>query len=151
MDRASKQLNILYKISQRAFHKTDVPSLIKDIFDILDKEMGMSRGILTLKDTDSGLFVIEASKGLTPAEKKRGKYKPGEGIIGRAVQSKEPVYVMDINQDPDFLNRTGSSPKGKPVAFLCVPVILFALNQHGWRQCAQGFADPLQNIIFAQS
>ncbi len=123
MDRASKQLNILFKISQRAFHKTDISSLIKDIFDILDKEMGMSRGILTLKDLDSDLFVIEASKGLTDKEKRRGRYKPGEGIIGKAVQNRKPLYVMDINRDPGFLNRTGSSPKGKSVAFLCVPVI----------------------------
>ncbi len=121
--RAKEQLAILYKISQAMLHLHDIPALLEGVLGILDVEMGMSRGILTLRETDSDVFVIEASKGLTPEEKQRGQYRLGEGIIGRVAQTKQPECIRDINLEPDFLNKTRSRQKGDPLAFLCVPVI----------------------------
>jgi len=121
--RAKKQLDILYKISQAVVHKHNVSDLLREVLEILDIKMGMSHGILTLRDPDADIFVIEASKGLTTEEEKRGQYRLGEGIIGRVAQTKKPEFIKDINSDPDFLNKTKSRKKGEPLAFLCVPVI----------------------------
>ena len=122
-NRPKKQLDILSKISHSIVHQHNVSTLLEDVLEILDTEMGMSRGILTLRAQGTDIFVIEASKGLTGEEKKRGQYRIGEGIVGRVAMTKKPELVKDINLDDTFLNKTRSRQKGAPIAFLCVPVI----------------------------
>ena len=95
--RAKDQIDILYKISQSIVNQHNVSTLLEDVLVILDTEMGMSRGILTLRKPETDIFAIEASKGLTDEEKRRGQYGFGEGIIGRVAQSQKPEFVQDIS------------------------------------------------------
>ncbi|OGV65509.1 MAG: sigma-54-dependent Fis family transcriptional regulator [Lentisphaerae bacterium RIFOXYA12_FULL_48_11] len=116
------ELEILYRISQAMAHQHDVAALLNEVLDILETEMGMIRGTLTLNRPDSDLFVIEASRGLTTEEQKRGQYKLGEGITGRVAKTMKSILIPDIQKDPRFLDRT-KARKGARVAFLCVPII----------------------------
>jgi Nif-specific regulatory protein len=54
----------------------------------------------------------------------RVKYKLGEGIIGRVIQTGEAVAIPKISEEPLFLNRTASRKmKGMgEISFMCVPV-----------------------------
>ncbi len=121
--RAKDQIDILYKISQAILHQQNVSTLLEDVLAILDTEMGMSRGILTLRKPETDILIIEASKGLTEKERKRGQYVFGEGIIGRVAQTQKPEFIQDISTDSDFLNKTRARGDAEPIAFLCVPVI----------------------------
>ncbi|MFC1591700.1 sigma 54-interacting transcriptional regulator [Thermodesulfobacteriota bacterium] len=121
--RAKEQLATLHKISQASLHQHNLSILLEEVLDILETDMGMVRGILTLKSPDSDVFVIEASKGLTEQEKIRGQYKLGEGIVGRVAQTEQPMFIKDINLEPDFLNKTRSRKEVDRIAFLCVPVL----------------------------
>lgn len=120
--RESVELSVLYRISQAVAHRRDISALIQDVFDILEKDMGMSYGTLTLRRPDTDVFVIEASRGMTPEEHKRGQYRLGEGITGSVAKSGKAEIVPDISKDPRFLNRTRSR-KGGPIAFVCVPIV----------------------------
>ncbi len=120
--RQDSELEILYRISQTMAHQHDVTTLLNEVLDILETEMGMLRGTLTLNRPDSDLFVIEASRGLTAEEQKRGQYRLGEGITGRVAKTMKPILIPDIQKDPRFLDRT-KARKGARVAFLCVPII----------------------------
>ncbi len=120
--RESIELSVLYRISQAMAHRRDVSALLQEVFDILEKEMGMSYGTLTLRRPDTEVFVIEASRGLTPEEHKRGQYRLGEGITGTVAKSAKPEIVPDLAKDPRFLNRTRSR-KGARGAFICVPIL----------------------------
>lgn len=119
--KADVELETLYRISQAMAHQHDVSALFKEVFDIMDNEMGMARGTLTLRQPGTDIFVIEASRGLTAHEQERGQYQIGEGITGRVAQTGKPAIVPDISKDPRFLNLTGSR-KNKQIAFLCVPI-----------------------------
>ena len=116
------ELEILYRISQAMARQHNVSALFKEVFDIMETEMGMARGTLTLRQPGTDIFVIEASRGLSEEEQKRGQYKIGEGITGRVAQSGKSVIVPDISKEPGFLNLT-KSRKNKQMAFLCVPII----------------------------
>jgi Nif-specific regulatory protein len=120
--RSKLELQILYRISQSLVHQHDVPSLLNDVLDILETQLGLSRGTLTLRRPDSDMFQIEASRGLTEEERKRGQYAPGEGITGRVAKSGMAIVVPDITRDENFLDRTRTR-KQQPVAFLCVPIV----------------------------
>jgi Nif-specific regulatory protein len=121
-ERKNRELEIVYRISQAITQQHDIPALLNDVLDILETEMGMPRGTLTLRRPDTDIFVIEASRGLTHEEQRRGQYKLGEGVTGRVAETGEPIVIPDIARDPRFLNRTQSRTREK-VAFICVPIV----------------------------
>ena len=112
-------LNALYQISHILLHQHDVSTLLQEVLDILHNEMDFKRATLTLKKND--ILVIEASKGLTEEEKKRGTYKIGEGITGKVALKGNSIVVPDISKEPGFLDRTGARKKSN-IAFFCVPI-----------------------------
>jgi len=55
---------------------------------------------------------------------KRGRYRLGEGIIGRVAKLGIPMVVPNVGEEPLFLNKTGSRKEvnKENIAFLCVPI-----------------------------
>ncbi|MCX5725714.1 MAG: sigma 54-interacting transcriptional regulator [Candidatus Saganbacteria bacterium] len=84
----------------------------------------MQRGTITLVDPRTNELHIEVAHGLTKAEKERGRYKIGEGITGKVVESGQPMVIPDIGEEPLFLNRTQARKnlEKRKFAFLCVPI-----------------------------
>ena len=121
-DRAHKEIEVLYRISQAMVHQQDLSSLLEEVLNILEKEMGMSYGTLTLRRPDTDIFDILASRGLTSQEKHRGQYHLGEGITGIVAKTGKPELIPEISKDTRFLYRTGARKKEK-AAFICVPFI----------------------------
>jgi Nif-specific regulatory protein len=120
---SEKEMAILYQISQAAATRPHtVSELLIEVLDIMETELAVSRGTFTLRKPDTEIFVIEASRGLTPEEKKRGQYKLGEGVTGRVAQTGQSALIPDITKDPRFLNLT-KSRTGNQTAFICVPII----------------------------
>ena len=123
MTQSEKEMEILYQISQVVMTRPHtVSELMVEVLDIIETEMGVSRGTLTLRKPDTDIFIIEASRGLTPEEEVRGEYKEGEGVTGHVAQTGESALIPDISKDPRFLNRT-QSRTDKQTAFICVPII----------------------------
>ncbi len=117
-----RELSVLYRISHRVARRHEVSSLLNDVLSILEEEIGVERAAFALRRFDSDVFVVEAACGMSEEERRRGEYAPGEGIVGRVVETGAPVVVEDISKEPLFLNKTKYRPKDK-TAFLCVPVI----------------------------
>ena len=120
-NRSAKQLEVLHHISQAVAHQHDTSALLENVLDILERDMGLRRGTLALSQPDTDILVIEASRGLSGNERKRGQYRLGEGITGKVAKSGKPAIVPDITKDPDFLDRTGSR-RDNHMAFLCAPI-----------------------------
>ena len=122
--RRTLELKCLSRISETLSSSLDLTYTLQEIFQILADFMGMTRGTLTLLNARSGELAIEIAHGLTPEEQKRGRYKLGEGITGRVVESGEPFAVPKIGDEPLFLNRTRSrrAVGRQDISFLCVPI-----------------------------
>ena len=120
--RSELELEILYLISQALMHQHDIGALLDEVLDIMEREMGLSRGTVTLRRLDADVFQIEASRGLTKAERSRGQYEVGEGVTGQVAETGTPALVPDISSSADFLDRTRTKRK-RGTAFLCVPII----------------------------
>ena len=118
------QLSLLFEVSQILDRTFDLKQVIVSVLFHVATNLGLIRGSITLLNRQSGEIVIESSYGMTPAEQKRGRYKLGEGITGRVVQSGEAAIIPNVAAEPNFLNRTGSRKNDteKEHAFLCVPV-----------------------------
>ncbi len=112
-------IRVVNQISHVLVHQRNVETLLREVFDILQHEMELQRGTLTLKRDD--FLFIQASRGLSGDEQKRGKYKIGEGITGKVAEKGELIIIPDISKEPAFLDRTRARGSAK-VAFICVPI-----------------------------
>jgi len=78
MNRSSNlEIAVLNRISRAVLQEKDVSALLRRVLEILYLEMGLLRGTVTLRHGD--LLFIEASHGLSEAEKKRGRSRAGGG------------------------------------------------------------------------
>ncbi len=116
-------LDLLYEITQVLTAPGPLPRSLQQILQILAQRMGMCRGTITILNPETSELQIEVAQGLTAAARRRGRYKLGEGITGRVVETGEPAVVPRVSQEPLFLNRTRSRGQEKDeISFLCVPV-----------------------------
>jgi len=120
--RAQQELQVLYRISQAMAHQHDVRDLFDEVLGIMETQMGLSRGTLTLRHPDADVFVIQASRGISETERQRGQYKLGEGVTGAVAKSGKPALIPDVALDKQFLDRTRSR-QSKRIAFICVPIV----------------------------
>jgi Nif-specific regulatory protein len=118
------ELNLLYEVSQLLDRSLDLAKLAGPLLELLAKRTGMMHGTLTLLNRQSGEASIQAAHGLSRAQRERGRYRPGEGVVGKVVETGRPVVVPRISDEPRFLDRTGVRGRysKKDVSFICVPI-----------------------------
>ncbi|MFO7841625.1 MAG: GAF domain-containing protein, partial [Fidelibacterota bacterium] len=92
--------------------------------DLLAELAGLKRGSITLLDLETGETHIEVAHGISPREKTRGKYKLGEGVTGKVIETGRPMAIPNIEREPLFLDRTGarSNVDQSKISFICVPI-----------------------------
>ena len=122
--RESRRLSTLLEVSQALSGTLNQRSALHKVLEILTKHHGYIRSLVTLLH-DNGELHIEASDGLDgPAH--NVKYRVGEGIIGRVVESARPIVVPRVSKEPAFLNRASkrSEAAKDELSFVCVPILL---------------------------
>lgn len=118
------ELTLLFDISQILDQSMDLRDVVRPVLRSIAKHTGMVRGTLALIDRKTGELVIDAAHGLSSGQKERGRYLPGEGIIGRVVRTGRPMIVPKVSEEPLFLNRTKAREdlKKNEISFICVPI-----------------------------
>ncbi|MGD9940455.1 MAG: sigma 54-interacting transcriptional regulator [Clostridia bacterium] len=118
------ELNLLFDTARTLDRHVELKEALGPLLDLLQIRAGLSRGMVTLLDRAEGVLKIEEAHGLSPAEKQRGRYRLGEGLIGRVFESGLPIQVADLSQDTRFLNRTGGRTVDElaGLACYCVPI-----------------------------
>jgi Nif-specific regulatory protein len=118
------ELSLLFEISQLLDRSMDLRDVLGPVLKAMAEHMGMMRGTISLLNRETEEITIEAAYGLSMSQQDRGKYKLGEGVTGKVVQTGQPAAVPRISDEPLFLDRTGAR-KGLPksnISFLCVPI-----------------------------
>jgi Nif-specific regulatory protein len=118
------KVKVLVEIGEVLSSSLDLEETLNSILRFLSESLNMHRGTITLVDPRSNELHIEVAQGLTKEEKERGRYKIGEGITGKVVETGQPMVIKDIQAEPLFLNRTQARKdlEERKFAFLCVPV-----------------------------
>lgn len=115
----------LLAICQAIDQAIDLESALEVVLRIISEQLSMQRATVTLYDPETGQLSINASYGLSAEEKRRGVYRLNEGVTGRIFQTGEPFYVPDIDNEPLFLDKTGSRRLERGmISFIGVPIIL---------------------------
>ncbi len=126
LDHAQRQVAVLHDIGQILGTDILFEEALRSILKLLCDRMEMDLGTISLLGQEENEVAIDIAYGLSRSEIKRGRYKIGEGITGKVVESGKPVIVPRISSEPLFLDRTGARKRTKKsqTSFICVPVIL---------------------------
>ena len=122
-ERRIQELELLYKISSILNQSLDFETVAHPVLQTVESVMGVEHATLTLYNRHTGEISIEIAEGLSSRQASKGRYKVGEGITGRVVETGKPIIIPSVAKDPDFLDRTGRG-KTEDKAFLCVPIIM---------------------------
>jgi Nif-specific regulatory protein len=122
--REIRELSLLFDISAKLSESLDLKAVLKPILRMAAEHVGILRGTLTILNRKKGEIVIEESYGLRPEEQAKGRYRMGEGITGKVIETGQPVIVPRIADEPLFLDRTGARKDldKSDIAFVCVPI-----------------------------
>jgi Nif-specific regulatory protein len=119
-----EEVTMLYEITKALNAHLVLKKSLYKVLDILSNSMNMVRGTITILNPMRNEIRIEVAHGLTRNAMERVKYKLGEGITGRVIETGKAVSIPKISEEPLFLDRTGSRKKKKEgdQSFICVPV-----------------------------
>ncbi len=121
-----QELSLLFEIGRILDQSLDLRDVLGPVLQAMAKHRGMLHGTVALLNRDTGEIMIEAAYGLSRSQQERGRYKLGEGITGRVIETGRPAVVPHISDDPAFLDRTGARRElgGVDLSFICVPIKL---------------------------
>ncbi len=117
-----RRLSALLEVSQALGSTLDYKVALEKVLEILDSELGMKRGAISLVDPKTRDLSIQFAYGLTETEIRRGRYRLDEGITGKVAASGKPIIVPQISKEPLFLFRTRKRSASQEESFICVPI-----------------------------
>jgi Nif-specific regulatory protein len=122
-----RKLSDLLEVSQTLGSTLNLKAALHRVLEILEQSHDTVSGTLILRDEDTGDLVVDVATGSSAQAARQVRYRMGEGITGRVVQSGRPVVVPRVSREPLFLNRSGVFPKGRggkeeELTFVCVPI-----------------------------
>ena len=117
------ELLAIYEISKILSSSLDLTRTLRGVLNLLASYMRMQRGTVSLLDAGDELRAVGAAD-LSEDALRRARYRIGEGITGRILQTGSPCVVPDVAHEPLFLNRTGARDlaAGQVIAFIGVPI-----------------------------
>jgi Nif-specific regulatory protein len=120
-----RRLSTFLEISQTLAAASNQKTAFHQVLGILERHHGVVRSSIALLNEVEEEIAVVACEGPAPA-KADAKFKVGEGITGRVVQSSKPIVVPRVSREPMFLRRTSDRPElpSQEISFVCVPILL---------------------------
>jgi Nif-specific regulatory protein len=117
-------LSVLYHIARVLGQEGDLGKLMEQILEIMEIHAGMNRGMVSILSPDNAELIVDVARGISETEKRKGRYRLGEGVTGKVVATGTSIVVPHLRNEPEFLNKTGArnTLTDNNVAFLCVPI-----------------------------
>jgi Nif-specific regulatory protein len=119
-----EEVTLFYEISKALNEHLELRKALYKVLDILSNSTNMVRGTVFILNPFRNEISIEVAHSLSRSAVEQVKYKLGEGITGKVIQTGRPVAIPKISEEPLFLNRTAArkSKVTDELSFICVPV-----------------------------
>ena len=119
-----RKLSTLLEASQALSATLDLKESLKRVLEILGRHHGAVRSTVVLLNENSGDVELEAASGAITA--KRVRYRVGEGVTGKVVQTGKPMVVPRVSREPMFLSRAAERPElpGQELTYISAPIAL---------------------------
>jgi Nif-specific regulatory protein len=125
-DRHERELDALYSIARILSTRAGQRVMLLEILDELERELGMVRGTIMLLSPDGTELVVEAARSHQSDPQHEARYRRGEGVTGRVLQTGESAIIPRISKEPEFRDRIHARHRAEDgeMSFICVPVTL---------------------------
>jgi len=121
IEQRTKELSALNAIVTTISQSLDLDRILNDALTKTLTVMDVEAGVVHLLDEKADRLIIMVHQGLSPEYVQEiGKLKPGEHIVGRAVQSGEPIVVNDVMDSPEAAAMVDERREFR--AYISVPV-----------------------------
>lgn len=111
----------LLKISSAIASDSYLENILSLIVNVTAEMMGSRICSLLLLDEAREKLVIRATQSVSEEYNKKPPIKLGEGIAGRVARQGKPCKVMDVRNDPYYVNFSIAAKEGL-CSLLCVPL-----------------------------
>ncbi|MDR1959882.1 MAG: sigma 54-interacting transcriptional regulator [Planctomycetaceae bacterium] len=122
--RHARELQAILKLSKLLGQGLDQYTILQATLELLNAELGLTRGMILLLTPDQDGLALEVAHGYTPYEEGKVPYKRGEGIVGKVIETRRPIAIPKISEEPRFLDRIYNRRQKYPgeLSFFCVPI-----------------------------
>lgn len=116
-----KQIEALAKIANLITSGMYLEELLRLIVSVTAEIMHSKICSLMLVDPDSKELVIRATQSISDAYNKKPNIKLGEGIAGEVAEKNKLACILDVREDPRYINRDIAAKEGL-VSLASVPL-----------------------------
>jgi GAF domain-containing protein len=114
-----REVTTLYEFARRMSTTLDPGVLLDSVVTTLREVLRCRAAHIMLLNPKTDMLEIRAAAGVKDRWRREARLRVGEGIAGRVVQEKRPIYVPDTREDPRFVV---FDPSVRSI--LCVPLIV---------------------------
>jgi Nif-specific regulatory protein len=114
------ELDTLYRVSRILSQSLDYRQTLDEVLRTLAESAGLTRGMISVIDPESGDLVIDAVHGLDAAAYQPVRYQSGEGVLGLVLEHNRTVALTRASDERRFLNRLGIYDRDLP--FIAAPI-----------------------------
>ena len=107
-----KQIEALSKVANLITSGMYLEELLRLIVNVTAEIMNSKISSLLLLDPDKKELVIRATQSVSEEYNKKPNIKLGEGIVGKVAKDKKPICVLDVKEDPRYINRDIARKEG---------------------------------------
>ena len=100
-----KQIEAISKVANLITSGLYLEELLRLIVRVTAETMNSKVSSLMLLDPDKKELVVRATQSISEAYNKKPNVKLGEGIAGIVASENKPQIVLDVREDPRYLNR----------------------------------------------
>lgn len=119
-----RELGTLSEIAQILATRYGQHEMLKEVLSTLEHRLGMVRGTIMLLTSNEKELVVEEVRNAVADIPADIRYKWGEGVTGRVVETGQPALIPRISQEPLFRDRIHrrKEQSEENVSFICVPI-----------------------------
>jgi Nif-specific regulatory protein len=119
-DLLESQLATLFEVSSVLSRSLNLNQTLREVLGVLHRRGRLCKGMVSLVDQDTGDLLVSAvhDDGVAPFRSVR--YQPGEGVVGRILESNQPWVVSRVADESRFLDKLGIYDPNLP--FIGVPI-----------------------------
>ena len=121
--KAKNEIEALFEISKALTSDMYIEDILKLIVNVTAEVFKSKICSILLYDEKEKVLKIRATQAMSDEYLKKPALKPGEGIAGKAFESKKPFIVEDVREEKEYKYRDIAIKEGL-VSLLSVPMIV---------------------------
>ena len=122
-ERRARQLTKLNEVARSLSSMLDLAPLLNLVLNSAVEILNCEAGSLLLVDEETGELVFEVATGPVGSELVGKRLPPGTGLVGKAVESRQPVIVNDVRRAKEWFANTDKDTGFHTSDLLVVPMI----------------------------